>query len=533
MKGGWRRLRPAEGLSRFLLAALLPLCIWGLMSSLLLHLIEIRSIFIQGGEGRLRLATLGFAAAIILLQRLASTEGKSMAKPYLVAIALAITAFALYNAFAFRLPIHPVIVFLVNEALFILLWWVGHVITRACAVDSPEALRASAESGILSRRQREKQGLTESEREAKWSERLPPKHPGIVLLYFSLFAIPTFGLGVYFFNASGGESRVRLGAFIFIYLWCAFALLCLSSLNQMRAYLEQREVSLPDLIGLTWLGLGLLLPTVLLVVAFLLPQPPSVAGSFVRDRMVSVYRGWETKHKLPGGGGATKQDPIDYEKVRERYGDLSKGDDKHLAQVQRSLGPAGQKQRMTRLAEFSRVSKDGIGKGFDFVLKTIFFLTVIGGIFAILVTIGAFIKGLSQGIASLQWARRKRRDAESPRRKRKRTKEEKLAATFGSFPNPFAAMLSESDGNEVVRRVWEATLAFCADFGTPCPPEQTPLEFVETQPAAFAKFEEPARFIAQLFTYSEFSGQPVSESSMAELRAYWQNLKTHAAAVLG
>ena len=42
------------GLSSFISNAMIPLCVWGFVSALVLHLIEMRSIFIAGGETWLR-----------------------------------------------------------------------------------------------------------------------------------------------------------------------------------------------------------------------------------------------------------------------------------------------------------------------------------------------------------------------------------------------------------------------------------------------------------------------------------------------
>jgi len=94
-----------------------------------------------------------------------------------------------------------------------------------------------------------------------------------VLLYFSLFAIPAFGLGGFLFTAADPTQRMRLGVFIFIYLWCALALLSLSSLNQMRVYFEKPRTTVgwkglindPDLDGSFHINQGLRLARGLLL----------------------------------------------------------------------------------------------------------------------------------------------------------------------------------------------------------------------------------------------------------------------------
>ena len=84
------------------------------------------------------------------------------------------------------------------------------------------------------------------------------------------------------------------------------------------------------------------------------------------------------------------------------------------------------------------------------------------------------------------------------------------------------------DGNEVVRYLWEAMVAYCNDSGVPCPPESTPAEFVQSRPDALEGFEDSADFIADLFTFSEFSGQPISDTCFPGLRQFWTDLQRHA-----
>jgi len=71
-------------------------------------------------------------------------------------------------------------------------------------------------------------------------------------------------------------------------------------------------------------------------------------------------------------------------------------------------------------------------------------------------------------------------------------------------------------------------LAFCADRGSPCSADQTPHEFVGSRPAPLEGFETPARYITDLFVFSEFSDQSVPDSASPGLKEFWTDLHHHA-----
>ena len=56
----------------------------------------------------------------------------------------------------------------------------------------------------------------------------------------------------------------------------------------------------------------------------------------------------------------------------------------------------------------------------------------------------------------------------------------------------------------------------------------TPREFVRSRPEPLEGFEESANFIAELLSYSEFSGEPVPDSKIPELKEFWTDLTRRA-----
>lgn len=561
-------MRRAASLTSTLTAVMIPLCIWGIVASLLMHLIAVRSIFIQGGEMRLRLAVLAFAAGVILLQRLIRTQGASYANAYAWAIGAAMALFALHNAFVYRLPVHPLIVFIVNLILFGTLWWVVHRITAACSADSPEAVAASSESGSLrglrfrlpgGRKVTELQTVSDlslSDQAAeRWEKKLPASHPGRILLYFSLFAVPAFGFGVYLF-ADDDPHRSRLGIMLFLYLWCILALLFLSSLSQITFYFESRGVTLPESVGLTWLSIGFALVTFTLTAAFFLPQPGTVSSGYVRERMQVTFKGWEASRgfrelspdagapaagRSDGGGGSADASAGSMSRGAgggdEGSGGADRnggGDGKDRFETTRKGDASTDADALSQPPERRSPNRRarGLNSDLDRFFDRVFSFTIGVGIVAagivLLAVLFALLRGAAGSLALFRFRRRKIREKQKPAN----TKEVGRAAEAAllRFGDPFAGPSRLEDGDELIRYLWRATLSWCAAFGSPCEPGQTPSEFLAREPAALKGFEEQALYLAGLVNFSEFSGRPVPESTRPRLHEYWAALQRHARA---
>ncbi len=567
-------MQRAVGISSLIGAIFIPLCIWGMVSALTLHLIEIRSIFIEGGENRLRLATLAFAAGVVLVQRLSAQEGKSTASAYAWALGAVITMFAMHNAYAYRLPVHPMIVFAFNQAIFMTLWWVGRKLTATCSVDSDVQITAAADAGIFSTFGRgarrgegpkkrkefdpfadpEQTALAEAAEAAKlekdkeqlWTKRLPANHPGRMIFYFSLVAVPAFGLGVYLFSPDS-QGRFYLGALLFVYIWCAISLLFLSSLAQVRAYFVTRGVTLPEQIGIPWLGLGFALVSLAVIAAFLLPQPATTSGLYVRDSIVSVYHGWESSRGIndsvggpesemkahrssdAGKNGSSGNDRMTHERVDQIMAERGKAvegtGDEYAQSVHKAEG--GRYENYLRLRADAN---ETLGKVMSVVVKVVLVIGGIAALIVIYILLMSFIRSAREGMAGLVWRRGKK--VRKRRKKKRRPGEPEFEPVrFRKFADPFLGSHALSDGDAIVRYLWEAMLAYCADGGAPCAPDQTPREFVESGAEPLDGFEAPARFIADIFTFSEYSSQPIPEAMFPELKRFWSDLARHAGAL--
>src|SRR5260370_4909001 len=138
------------------------------------------------------------------------------------------------------------------------------------------------------------------------AQRKRPHNPGVWVIYFSLAALPLFGLGQSLIPA-GDEGRRRYGFWLMIvYLGSGLGLLLTTSFLGLRRYLRQRSLPMPKTIAGAWLTTGGLLIAALLVGGALLPRPnaeyplidvENLVGS--KERQASKFA---TKGDSPGKG---------------------------------------------------------------------------------------------------------------------------------------------------------------------------------------------------------------------------------------
>jgi hypothetical protein len=112
-----------------------------------------------------------------------------------------------------------------------------------------------------------------SARIARNAKRAATQSPGVWLIYFSLAALPLFGLGQTLLPA--GDMRGRHEGFVhlFFYLAAALGLLITTSFLGLRRYLRQRHLPMPAYIALGWVQWGGAAAGLVLILALLLPRP--------------------------------------------------------------------------------------------------------------------------------------------------------------------------------------------------------------------------------------------------------------------
>jgi hypothetical protein len=100
-----------------------------------------------------------------------------------------------------------------------------------------------------------------------------PHTPGVWVVYFSLAALPIFGLGQALVPAADAERRRYIFWLMVCYVASGLSLLVTTSYLGLRRYLRQRKLRMPAAMTAMWLALGGGMIVVFMVLGALLPRP--------------------------------------------------------------------------------------------------------------------------------------------------------------------------------------------------------------------------------------------------------------------
>ena len=270
-------------------AIISPILIMGMMGSLLFFLVQA----CYGGAYNMRLSFILalFSMAAVLIARIAIEEGRAYAEMFAFPLAL-VSAMALARFVQLSGPLES-ISFPVNMALLALIWWGADRLVFDCTIIDDE--QDDSGSGLLQTigldspandipDPQSNENKTNAEQVAEDEPVIPnlfewlfrhnrkKQQPGIWVLYFSLGAVPLFGIGQWFTNAQTLSARRNIFQLLVIYLICSLTLLAFTSLLSLRRYLRQREVEIPISISATWIGTGGVVILTVLLLSYLLPR---------------------------------------------------------------------------------------------------------------------------------------------------------------------------------------------------------------------------------------------------------------------
>ncbi|WP_442483879.1 DUF4129 domain-containing protein [Aeoliella sp. SH292] len=265
----------------YLAIAVSPALIMLLVGSLVFFLLEV--VYVGEYQARLNYVFALFVFATVLVGRISIEMGSERAAMYSVPLALA--TFVVLQKFVE----HPSVFSpLINIVLIAVVWWCAHRLTWDCTLID-DSVDASGE-GLM-----QLAGVDDTEGDTALAppqrnqllpgESLPnfwqrmfsfetgPHAPGLWVLYFSLAALPIFGIGQGFIPASDTASRRYVFVLLFVYVASGLLLLVTTSFLGFRRYLRQRGVDMPNPMAMTWVAVGAVVTAIVLLVTTLLPRP--------------------------------------------------------------------------------------------------------------------------------------------------------------------------------------------------------------------------------------------------------------------
>lgn len=334
--------RPPVTTADYMVVAISPTLIFFLVGSLCFYLVEV---FYQGQYPlRLLWVMLMFVMGIVALSRLAMEEGWAYAFLYAAGLAL-VVGIALSRFIEIRGPLEPFGLF-INWGLMALVWWSAYKLVWDCtlmdeeqdssgegllqsigldrmngemsaapatgrrsAEDAAEALQTASEPDAVT------SGEIDDTPEARlfdWFKKLlepdrRPHAPGKWVIYYSLAALPLFGIGQWFIPVANLGSRRFAFWMMAIYVASALLLLLNTSFLGLRRYLRQRRLEMPLDMAATWLTVGTVMVVALLIFVYILPSPSPEYSLSQLD--VFKSRNYDASQYSPGGpDGSEKGD---------------------------------------------------------------------------------------------------------------------------------------------------------------------------------------------------------------------------------
>jgi hypothetical protein len=303
--------RPRPTLADYVAITFSPALIMGLVGSLVFFLVEI--LYAGNYEGRMQWILFFFVFAIVLISRIAMETAIADRAPLYGCVLGLLVWLSLCKFVTFPAGLES-LSWIINAVLIALVWWSAHRLTWSCTLIDEKA--ESTGTGLLQAAglehvQQDEERKTEDgeqEEEASWwekyrryrEERKQRHTPGLWVVYYSLVALPLFGLGQYLIPVADVSRRRYVFWLMALYTGSALGLLVTTAFLGLRRYLRQRQLQMPRAVTTAWLVIGGALIAAFLILGALLPRPGAEYGLLRQSPSVSKGRD-ASRYAMTGG----------------------------------------------------------------------------------------------------------------------------------------------------------------------------------------------------------------------------------------
>jgi hypothetical protein len=380
------------------------------------------------------------------------------------------------------------------------------------------------------------------------------------IVYFSLAALPLFGLGQSLIPADDDARRRYAFWLMSIYIASGLGLLATTTLLGLRRYLRQRKLHMPTSMTSLWLGAGAALIVVLLLLGAFLPRPNAEyalvslnqAGSADRDASRMAQRS-DSAGKGDGRGGAKgKADDAKDGSGKGQAGGKSagksgkpegdggdKGGGKGKSTTQaKGGGERSENSRKDDQADQSRETNQsqdppsGAITAIANVVKWIVFALLVILFAVVVLWFGA---GRLAGVST--WARqlfeslsafwRSLFGGEVPESGQvvESVVVQERPQPFADFRNPFDDGSAAGQSlEELVQYSFTAFEAWAFERDLPRRTDETPLEFADRIAADVPRVDGDARRLTDLYVRLAYARQRLPATSREQVEAFWRAL---------
>ncbi len=529
------RAKPDKTPADYMAIAICPALIMVLVGSLVFFLLQVG--YAGRDLNRLRWTLFWFVFAMVLVSRIAIEKSPGAAFAYGLALA-AVTSVMLTQYIGFLWG-----VWLLLGAI----WWMSNRVVFDCTLIDEDQDASGQGLLQLSRLQRGFHGLQaqvhavpsstpEMTREAELANvpvakpplpKFPPgvrtkptkratarkkkqevHAPGLWVLYFSIAAIPIFGLGELLLNPLDVQERYLSFGFLVAYLTSALVLLLLTSFLGLRRYLRQRFLIMPGAVAGTWVTSGAGIAILVLILGLLLPRPNtpySMAGVVTRLSSRSQDEGDSGSEQ---GSDRNARDQMSSEDQQKESG----SDPQTQASRKQSSGGSSGQGKINTSAPPVPVSGGSLFKWLPYLVALILLAFAV---FRFAPEIRAGLKALRAWLTSLRLPKSKRARA--------------IGSTPGAthlevrlLSDPFqtgqAARMSLADlvcYSFTGLKMWASARGFTPE------PSETPLEYAERLSKHMPALTHEARLLSSYYSHVVYANQPPPEESLPVLKSLW------------
>lgn len=520
LQEGWEptiKRRPPRGLTDVLTDFFPPFLIFVMVTSVVFFLLDIRYVYTEVHDKNLRFVAFCFLMGIVALNRLVVREGKEDSMLYILGLGVTIGLYTLGTTTAFEVGSvardflnRPYIALAFNLTVVAFVWWTTNRLTHECCVDENPL---AGDMGILTGTFRRFHKALRSGPKKKWKpptrtfdpvdptewkkpekkkaplpldavDRLPKRHPGVSVLYFSIPAMFLFAFGIRV-AAHGGPRMIIAGyAYLVLYTVSALLLLMLTSLGQLRAYFRSRRIHIPGGLGPFWLGLGVFMVAVVVFGAAALPNPGLPPLAYI------------SHHEIDFWSRTSTFQPIDVNATQEQLDIQSR---------------------------FIRY----IGYGVLACLGLFFAYAGLKGLGAVAIAAARRRRHLPRFLVRFfdwldRFLQRITRLPTLPKIRRRIRVDRNVSASV-EYLNPLAdpERAAQMSANDQVEHAYEALCALALDMGIPRTPDQTPYEFMASFPDQLDSLREEASELTELYVATAYAARTHDERVLDRLRKFW------------
>ena len=364
-----------------------------------------------------------------------------------------------------------------------------------------------------------------------------PHPPGLWVVFFSLVALPLFGIGQMLLPGDDTVSRQAGFVFLFVYMTAAVGLLLTTSFLGLRRYLRQRYLKMPAGIALGWLKFGAGLAGLVLGAALLLPRP-GVNDTWQALRYqvdYRLHRASEFAARMsphgagrgrPGGKEQKSNDSKEGKANDSKEGKATAANGQQPGQNQNDRNEGAQEQASPQAP--SGPMPAGRAAGFYRWFRG---LLLVGG--AVLIgwwlirrhelifqMARSFIAALAQFFRNLfQLGSRVKETAV------KREKQMPRPRPFAAFPSPFLTGRDKLwTGEQLIFYSYEALQAWAVERGIPWQSEQTAREFCLRLGESFPDAAAELNRLSLLYGHAAYGNALPAGCDLEPVKKLWRYL---------